>query len=98
MTSFRTQLRYLNPYDLHKLIINDYVLRRPGDTSLLRRDNSKDRNDYHVIKENHKFLWDCKETPDSWELQFAKKYYDKLFKEYCIGDLTLYKENKVIFN
>ena len=25
----------------------------------------------------------------------AKKYYDKLFKEYCICDLTLYKLNKV---
>lgn len=26
----------------------------------------------------------------------AKKYYDKLFKEYCICDLSRYKENKVI--
>ncbi|XP_018574765.1 protein FRA10AC1 [Anoplophora glabripennis] len=95
MTSLRTQMRYLNPYDLHKLIINDYVLKKPGDTRLLKRDTSKDRNDYHVIKENHKFLWDNDETPKSWELQFAKKYYDKLFKEYCIGDLTLYKENKI---
>lgn len=25
----------------------------------------------------------------------AKKYYDKLFKEYCIADLTYYKQNKV---
>ena len=25
----------------------------------------------------------------------AKKYYDKLFKEYCISDLSRYKENKV---
>jgi len=27
--------------------------------------------------------------------RLAKKYYDKLFKEYCIADLTRYKENKV---
>ena len=27
----------------------------------------------------------------------AKKYYDKLFKEYCISDLSRYKENKVSF-
>lgn len=25
----------------------------------------------------------------------AKKYHDKLFKEYCICDLRKYKENKV---
>ena len=29
------------------------------------------------------------------ETKLAKKYYDKLFKEYCIADLSKYKENKV---
>ena len=28
--------------------------------------------------------------------RLAKKYYDKLFKEYCIADLSRYKENKVL--
>ncbi|KAJ3050278.1 hypothetical protein HK097_008766 [Rhizophlyctis rosea] len=31
----------------------------------------------------------------SWEARIAKKYYDKLFKEYCIADLSRYKEGKV---
>lgn len=97
MTTLRTQMRYLNPYDIHKLIINEYVLKKPGDTSLLKRDTSKDRNDYHVIVENHKFLWEEDDPADTWEQQFAKRYYNKLFKEYCIGDLSRYKENKVIF-
>ena len=29
------------------------------------------------------------------EKEMSKKYYDKLFKEYCIGDLSRYKENKI---
>jgi len=29
------------------------------------------------------------------EKRLAKRYYDKLFKEYCIADLSRYKENKV---
>jgi hypothetical protein len=29
------------------------------------------------------------------EKRLAKKYYDKLFKEYCIADLSRFKENKV---
>ncbi|XP_019880586.1 protein FRA10AC1 homolog [Aethina tumida] len=95
MSDLRTQMRYLNPYDMHKLLINEYVLRRPGDTRQLKRDTSKDKTDFDVLKENHKFLWDEEQIPDSWELQFAKKYYDKLFKEYCIADLSLYKENKI---
>ncbi|XP_053548889.1 protein FRA10AC1 [Bombina bombina] len=31
------------------------------------------------------------------EKKLAKKYYDKLFKEYCIADLSKYKENKFGF-
>jgi protein FRA10AC1 len=48
-----------------------------------------------LIRENHKFLWDQDQEPQSWEERLAKKYYDKLFKEYCICDLSRYKENKV---
>jgi protein FRA10AC1 len=87
-------MRYMNPYDIHKALINDYVLKRPGDTQLLQRDGSKDRTDHDVLRQNHRFLWD-ESTPDTWEAQFAKKYYDKLFKEYCIGDLSLFKDNKI---
>lgn len=88
----------LNPYDLHKHLINDYLLKRPGDLAQLTRNTSKDRNDHDVLRDNHKFLWDEKDEAaieSSWELQLAKKYYDKLFKEYCICDLSRYKENKV---
>ena len=56
---------------------------------------SRDKTDYDVIRENHRFLWDEEDSPDTWEAQLAKKYYDKLFKEYCICDLTMYKSNKV---
>lgn len=95
MSSTWAQMRYLNPYEIHKRLINQYILKKPGDTSILARDTSNDRNDLDVIRENHKFLWEESDNTDSWELQFAKKYYDKLFKEYCIGDLSFYKENKI---
>lgn len=88
---------HLNPYDLHKRLINDYVLNRAGDTSILNsRDASRDKTDADILRENHKFLWDESATADSWELQLAKRYYDKLFKEYCICDLSRYRDNKVI--
>nr|CAH7718479.1 unnamed protein product [Callosobruchus chinensis] len=95
MTGLRSQMRYLTPYEVHKMLINEYVLRQPGDTALLKRDTSRDRTDYHVIRDNHRFLWNQDDPAMSWEEQFARKYYDKLFKEYCIGDLSLYKQNKV---
>lgn len=87
-------LKNLTAYELHKHLVNEYMLTNPGSTKLLTRDTSRDKRDIDVIKENHKFLWD--DCPvDTWEKQLAKKYYDKLFKEYCICDLSRHKDNKV---
>lgn len=87
----------LNPYELHKHLINEYMLQKPGDTKLLKqRDTTNDKTDLDVIRENHKFIWDDENPADTWEKQLARKYYEKLFKEYCISDLSLYKKNKVL--
>ncbi|XP_063982728.1 protein FRA10AC1 homolog [Diachasmimorpha longicaudata] len=86
---------YLSGYDRHKKLINDYLLLSGKSLSNLKRDTSRDKTDHDVIRENHRFLWEDEEVPDTWENRLAKKYYDKLFKEYCICDLTYYKLNKV---
>ncbi|XP_077497368.1 protein FRA10AC1 homolog [Amblyomma americanum] len=87
----------LDAYTRHKKLINDYLLCYSGATSKLKRDTSRDRTDLDIIRENHQFLWDESddEEPPTWEKQLAKRYYDKLFKEYCICDLTFYKANKI---
>jgi hypothetical protein len=33
----------------------------------------------------------------TWQARFAKRYYDRLFKEYALADLTRYKEGKIGF-
>lgn len=53
----RKQL-HLNPYDYHKYLINEYVLKKPGDTKLLyKRDTSRFKSDTDVILDNMKFIW-----------------------------------------
>ncbi|EAT46513.1 AAEL002303-PA [Aedes aegypti] len=89
------RLAKLNPYELHKHLINEYILTKPGATKLLQRDTSRDKTDRDVLREHHRFLWEDGDTVDSWEKQLAKKYYDKLFREYCIADLSRYRDNKV---
>jgi protein FRA10AC1 len=42
-----------------------------------------------------KFIWEESDSADTWEKRLAKRYYDKLFKEYCICDLSYYKINKI---
>ena len=87
----------LNAYDRHKLLINEYFLYYSGATKEVKRDATHDKSDYDVIKSNHRFLWDddVNDAELTWEQKLAKKYYEKLFHEYCICDLSRYKENKV---
>ncbi|XP_061189375.1 protein FRA10AC1 homolog [Saccostrea echinata] len=90
----RMQILSMDAYTRHKKYVNDYIQYYGGSEKFFKRDNSKDKTDMDVIKEHHKFLWNEDEA-DTWEKRLAKKYYDKLFKEYCITDLSRYKENKV---
>lgn len=85
----------LDAYSRHKKLINEYILCYRGCSTKLKRNTAKDRTDHDVIRENHRFLWDKSEITDTWEKHLAKKYYDKLFKEYCITDLSRFKENKI---
>ncbi len=56
------------------------------------------KTDYEKLKENFQFIWeDETETEDKYE-NFAKQYYDKLFKEYCIADLSNYKSGRYNLN
>lgn len=94
----RTNHFVLDAYSRHKELINNYLLTVPGATkTVLARDTSRDRNDKDVIRENHRFLWDESSSSAqlNWEQRLAKRYYDKLFKEYCIASLERYQENKI---
>ncbi|XP_064603089.1 protein FRA10AC1 homolog [Liolophura sinensis] len=92
----RFKILSLDAFSRHKQFVNNYLLYYGGSREDFRRDSSGDKTDFDVIRENHRFLWNEEEdSEDSWEKRLAKKYYDKLFKEYCIADLSRYKENKV---
>ena len=54
------------------------------------------KSDLEVLQDNWKFIRSDEDNDDStWEKRMAKKYYDKLYKEYCIADLSRYEEGKV---
>ncbi|XP_011193799.1 protein FRA10AC1 homolog [Zeugodacus cucurbitae] len=85
-------MKSISRQDRHDYILKKYIL---SDKSSEAR---KHYHDIDIIKEHHRFLWDDNEIPDdenSWEVRLARRYYNKLFKEYCIADLTRHKENKV---
>ena len=85
----------MDAYSRHKTLINQYLLTSGKSIKQFTRPTDKDKNDFDILKEQHRFLWDDSDVPDTWEKKLAKTYYDKLFKEYTISDLSRYKENKV---
>ncbi|KAG0261799.1 hypothetical protein BGZ95_004154 [Linnemannia exigua] len=49
-----------------------------------------------ILQENHRFLRSEADDEDlTWEKRIAKKYYDKLFKEYALVELKYYKEGRI---
>ncbi|XP_061612611.1 protein FRA10AC1 isoform X1 [Phyllopteryx taeniolatus] len=94
----RAHLISLTAFERHKKFVGDYILYYGGHMADFKRSVAKDKTDSDVLRENHRFLWRDEDEEDmTWEKELAKKYYDKLFKEYCIADLSRYKENKFGF-
>ncbi|XP_048362240.1 protein FRA10AC1 [Sphaerodactylus townsendi] len=88
----------MDAYGRHKKLVNDYILFYGGKKEDFKRSGANDKTDLDIVRENHRFLWKEEDEVDmTWEKRLSKKYYDKLFKEYCVADLTKYKENKFGF-
>ncbi|KAJ3393021.1 hypothetical protein HDU84_002961 [Entophlyctis sp. JEL0112] len=93
--------RYAVPSSLRKHIkfVNEYVKFYDGPNALALAQPAA-VSELDILKKNHKFLRDDDEDSDnrdyaSWEMRIAKKYYDKLFKEFAIANLERYKEGRV---
>jgi protein FRA10AC1 len=56
------------------------------------------KTDVDIVRENYRFIQEGDEEEEdtmNWEKRVAKKYYDKLFKEYALVELKYYKEGRI---
>ncbi|CAI9578837.1 unnamed protein product, partial [Staurois parvus] len=96
--NWRFHLISMDAFARHQKFVNDYILYYGGKLEDFKLPKGDRKTDLDVIRENHRFLWQEEDEEEmTWEKKLAKKYYDKLFKEYCIADLSRYKENKFGF-
>ncbi|KAJ0982317.1 hypothetical protein J5N97_010572 [Dioscorea zingiberensis] len=90
---YQSHIRGLNAYDRHKKFINDYVqfyghAKNVQDVPI--------KTDQDTLREGYRFILNEEDDMDStWEKKLVKRYYDKLFKEYCIADMSHYKKGKI---
>eukprot|EP00026_Physarum_polycephalum_P002434 Phypoly_transcript_02440.p1 GENE.Phypoly_transcript_02440~~Phypoly_transcript_02440.p1 ORF type:complete len:307 (+),score=76.39 Phypoly_transcript_02440:1708-2628(+) len=87
--------RGTSAYERHKKFINDYVIFYGRESEYLQP-TKPHKTDYDVLREEYRFLRTDEDNDDSqFEKRLAKKYYDKLFKEYCLADLSRYKHGQI---
>ncbi|XP_028777002.1 protein FRA10AC1 [Neltuma alba] len=91
---YQAHIRGLNAYDRHKKFLNDYVSfygkEKPSNLRL------PIKTDKDTLREGYRFIRSEEDDMDpSWEQRLVKRYYDKLFKEYCIADMSHYKSGKI---
>ncbi|KAJ9685701.1 hypothetical protein PVL29_017655 [Vitis rotundifolia] len=91
---YQAHIRGLNAYDRHKKFLNDYA----GFYGEQRSTHTKlpVKTDQDTIREGYRFILSEEDEMDqSWEQRLVKRYHDKLFKEYCIADMSQYKSGKI---
>ncbi|XP_061372493.1 uncharacterized protein LOC133314962 [Gastrolobium bilobum] len=91
---YQAHIRGLNAYDRHKKFINDYVSfygkEKPSNLKL------PIKTDQDTLREGYRFIRSEEDDMNpSWEQRLVKRYYDKLFKEYCLADMSQYKSGKI---
>ncbi|KAK4591900.1 hypothetical protein RGQ29_016387 [Quercus rubra] len=91
---YQAHIRGLNAYDRHKKFLKDYA-------SFYGKEDSRTvklpvKTDRDTLREGYRFIRTEEDDMDpSWEQRLVKRYYDKLFKEYCIADMSQYKTGKI---
>ncbi|GFP84862.1 protein fra10ac1 [Phtheirospermum japonicum] len=91
---YQDHIRGLNAYDRHKRFLNDYAGYYGKHKSA--RETLPVKTDQDTLREGYRFIRTEEDDMDhSWEQRLVKRYYDKLFKEYCIADMSQYKTGKI---
>uniref|UniRef100_A0A0N5BFL1 Protein FRA10AC1 n=1 Tax=Strongyloides papillosus TaxID=174720 RepID=A0A0N5BFL1_STREA len=92
---FEKILKDMDIFKRHQKLISTFVdmkQKEAGDVDGISKNRASD-----IVKNHMKFIYDTNvdENRMTWEEKLAKRYYDRIYKEFCIADLSKYKENKI---
>ncbi|XP_031487464.1 uncharacterized protein LOC116255695 isoform X2 [Nymphaea colorata] len=91
---YQNHIRGLNAYDRHKKFMSDYVSFYGKGTS--GKNVFPLKTDLDTLREGYRFIRNEEDEENlSWEQRLVKRYHDKLFKEFCIADMSEYRRGKI---
>lgn len=91
----------LPPEERHRVFLDDYDRFYGGGKDAARARASVLRapvaDDLSVVRSSFRFLRSDEDDDalGAWEARLARRYYDRLFREYCVADLSRCGERKV---
>jgi hypothetical protein len=87
----------MDAYSRHKKYVNDYLRFYGGSKAAAAKPSSEPSlTDLDILRVEHRFLRSEEDNDDStYEKRLARKYYERLFKEYAVADLSRWREQKV---
>jgi hypothetical protein len=97
---YKDNLAGLNAHERHQQLISAALSYKgtsdSGLSAAAGHDLASIRTDEDVLRERHRFLRTAEDDADgSWEVRLARRYYDRLFKEFAIVDLSHYKQQQL---
>jgi protein FRA10AC1 len=87
-------LRGMNALERHRHFLQ-HCPHLSGSSAAAR--GAAERSDLDVVQDEHRFLWDRagEKAPLTWEQRLARRYHEKLFKEYALADMSRHREGQV---
>ncbi|KAF2070443.1 hypothetical protein CYY_008238 [Polysphondylium violaceum] len=108
-SKYINDLQNLDAITRHNRFIQSYLKNSDKNSNHENKSNQNNNNldkyknfksDYQILKENYKFIRDDDDDNVdvdqlTWEDKLAIKYYNRLYKEYAIIDLSRYKTGEI---
>uniref|UniRef100_A0A7S3QZV7 Protein FRA10AC1 n=1 Tax=Dunaliella tertiolecta TaxID=3047 RepID=A0A7S3QZV7_DUNTE len=104
---FKDNFMGMTAHQRHQLLISDYMKYYGGAAEAAaaggleaqaasHRANQLRQTDMSALQQGHRFIRTAEDdAEDTLAARLAQKYYSRLFKEYCIADLSRYRESKL---
>ncbi|OAF69490.1 hypothetical protein A3Q56_02757 [Intoshia linei] len=87
---------HMDAYSRHKDYVNTYLRIRNMNVCENGK-GTKEDEEYDLLQKNYQFIKDDKKLKhlSQWEIKLVNKYYNRLYKEYCISNIKHYKSGRI---
>ena len=96
---FGQRFAMMDPFQRHKMLAEEYIKYYRGSAKDIASPAQTVKTDMDVVKENYRFVRssedDLAAATGNSEQRLAKRYWDRLYKEYALADMSRYRTGEI---